>query len=102
MRKACSEGEGKVNGIARVSLMTSLQPMQASIYSIHSTIYHNFADVLYGCDTWSVILREEHTLMVVQNGSWGEYLGLRGSEWNETAKNCIMVGVVMFVLHRIL
>jgi hypothetical protein len=48
----------------RVSLMTSLQSVQASIYTIHSTIYYNFADVLCGYDTWSVILSEEQRLRV--------------------------------------
>jgi hypothetical protein len=46
------------------SLMTSLQSVQASIYTIHITAYYNIADVLYGCDTWSVILREEQRLRV--------------------------------------
>jgi len=44
--------------------MTSLQSVQASIYTIHSTIYYNFADVLCGYDTWSVILSEEQRLRV--------------------------------------
>jgi hypothetical protein len=63
-RKAFREEEVKVNGIARVSLVTSLRSVQASIYTIHSTTYYNFADVLYGCDTWSLILREELRLRV--------------------------------------
>ena len=35
--------------------------------------------VLYGFETWSLTLREEHRLRVFEKGSWGEYLGLRGA-----------------------
>ena len=38
--------------------------------------------VLYGCETWSLILREERRLGVSENRCWGEYLGLRG-EWRK-------------------
>lgn len=56
-----------MNGIAGVNLMTSLQSVQGSIYTIHSTTYYDFADVLYGFDAWSVILRVEQRLRVFQN-----------------------------------
>jgi hypothetical protein len=29
--------------------------------------------VLYGCETWSLALREEHRLGVFENRFWGEY-----------------------------
>jgi hypothetical protein len=34
--------------------------------------------VLYGCETWSVTLREEHG-GCLRIGGWGEYLGLGGA-----------------------
>ena len=34
--------------------------------------------VLYGCETWSLTLRDERRLRVLKTGSWGEYLGLKG------------------------
>ena len=36
--------------------------------------------VLYGCETWSLTLREECRLRYLKTGSWGEYLGPR-VEW---------------------
>jgi hypothetical protein len=38
-----------------------------------------FPVVLYGCETWSLTLREERRLRVFEKGCWGEYLGLRGT-----------------------
>ena len=35
--------------------------------------------VLYGCETWSLTLREEHRLRVFENSVLREYLGLRGT-----------------------
>jgi len=35
--------------------------------------------VLYGCETWSLTLREERRLRVSENRVLGEYLGLRGT-----------------------
>ena len=35
--------------------------------------------VLYGCKTWSLILKEEHRLRVFENRVLREYLGLRGT-----------------------
>jgi hypothetical protein len=34
--------------------------------------------VLYGCETWSLTLREEHRLGCLRTGCLGEYLDLRG------------------------
>jgi len=35
--------------------------------------------VLYGCETWLLILREEHRLRVFEIGCREGYLGLRGT-----------------------
>jgi hypothetical protein len=40
---------------------------------IHRTVI--LSSVLYGCETWSVTLKEEHSLMVFGNGV------LRGDMW---------------------
>jgi len=34
--------------------------------------------MIYGSETWSVTLREEHILRVLTTGRCGEYLGVRG------------------------
>jgi hypothetical protein len=45
---------------------------------------------LYGCDTWSVTLREEYRFEdVLKTGCWGEYLYLRGRKWQEAGEDCI-------------
>jgi hypothetical protein len=46
--------------------------------------------VLYGCETWSLILREEHRLTVFANSVLRRILGPRKDEltvdWKKTAK----------------
>ncbi|KAJ4432464.1 hypothetical protein ANN_21083 [Periplaneta americana] len=49
--------------------------------------------VLYGCETWTLALREEHRLRVFENKCLGKYLGLRGMKLQEngesyTTQNC--------------
>jgi hypothetical protein len=39
-----------------------------------------FPIVLYGCETWSVILREEHRLRVVENGVLRKIFGPKRDE----------------------
>jgi hypothetical protein len=54
---------------------------------IHKTII--LPVVLYGCETWSLTLREEHRLRVFENKVLRRIFGPKGSEilgW----KNCIM------------
>ena len=45
--------------------------------------------VLYGCETWSLTLREERRLRVFGIGCWGEYLDLRGTRWQGIGESCI-------------
>jgi hypothetical protein len=42
--------------------------------------------VLYGFETWSLTLREEHRLRVFETGCRGEYLDLRGRKWERLEK----------------
>jgi len=49
---------------------------------IHKTIM--LPVVLHGFETWSVILREEHRLNVLEIGVLGRYLGLKGSNMLQT------------------
>jgi hypothetical protein len=46
--------------------------------------------VLFGCETWSLTLREKHRSRVFECkvlGMWGEYLELRGKKWQEAKEN---------------
>jgi hypothetical protein len=56
-------------------LSSSLLSKQTKI-KIYRSIIFPFG--LYGCETWSLTLREEHRLMVFENRVLG-YLGLRGT-----------------------
>jgi hypothetical protein len=54
--------------------------------------------VLCGCETWSLILREEHRLRTECSG---RYLDLKGRK-TDHGENCIMMNFTACILHRIL
>jgi hypothetical protein len=56
--------------------------------------------VLYGCETWSLTLREEHGWFF-RTVFWGGYLDLRGRK-SDNGENCIMMNVIGCILHLIL
>ena len=45
--------------------------------------------VLYGCETWSLTLREERKLRVFENMVLGEYLDLGGKRQRGNGGDCI-------------
>jgi hypothetical protein len=59
--------------------MSILQPPKYQT-DLDDTFLNNFAVVLYGCETWSVILREEHRLMVFENRVLREKFGVKKDE----------------------
>jgi hypothetical protein len=54
--------------------------------------------VLYGCETWSLELREEHRLRVFENRMLRRIFGPR----RETGEHCIMRSFIICTLHQIL
>ena len=57
--------------------------------------------VLYGCETWSLTLREEHRLRVFENkvGPYlGRYLGLREMKLQENGESYIMLSYMHCIL----
>jgi hypothetical protein len=46
--------------------------------------------VLYGRETWSLTLGEEHRLRTARMGCWREYLDLRGKKWQDAGEGSIM------------
>jgi hypothetical protein len=48
--------------------------------------------VLYGCETWSLALSEEH--------DWGCLIGLEGMEWRVVTVNCSTVSALYQILLR--
>jgi hypothetical protein len=45
--------------------------------------------VLYGCETWSLILREEHRLRVFENRVLRRVFGTKSDEVTGNGENCI-------------
>jgi hypothetical protein len=56
--------------------------------------------VLYGCETWSITLREEHRLRVFENRVLRKIFGPKREE--DRGENCIMMNFIACILHRIL
>ena len=59
----------------------------------------------YGCETWSVTLREGHRAyrlkMFQDRGFGGGCLDLRGVKNEETGEDCVMRCLMICTLHRI-
>jgi hypothetical protein len=56
--------------------------------------------VMYGCETWSLTLREEHRLRVFENRVLRRILDLKGRKTGR-GENCIMMNFITCILHRI-
>ena len=72
--------------------MSSRNDCYLSVQSknINTAVYRNFIlpVVLYGCETWCLILREIIGWGCSRIGCWGRYSGLRGMRKQETVANC--------------
>jgi hypothetical protein len=58
--------------------------------------------VLYGCETWSLTLREDIDWGCLRTGCKGEYLDLRGMKWQVVGVNSIMRSCMVCTLHPVL
>jgi hypothetical protein len=58
--------------------------------------------VLYGCETWSLKLREEHKLRVFQNRALREIFRPKRDEVTGSGENHIMRSLVTCAPHQIL
>jgi hypothetical protein len=56
--------------------------------------------VLYGCETWSLTLREEHRLKVFENGVLKIFV-LKRVEVRGEWKNCITRSFMICTLHQV-
>jgi hypothetical protein len=57
--------------------------------------------VLYGCESWSLTLREEHRLRVFEKRMLRRIFGPK-KKWQEAGEDCIMWSFITCVLHQIL
>jgi hypothetical protein len=58
--------------------------------------------VLYGCETWSVTLREEHRLRIYENRELRRIFGTTRRKWKQLEEDCIMRRFIASMLHQIL
>jgi hypothetical protein len=58
--------------------------------------------VLYGCETWSLTLREEHRPGVVENRVLRRIFGPKEMSWQENGENCIMKSFTICTLCQVL
>jgi hypothetical protein len=56
--------------------------------------------VLYGCETWSLALKEEHRLRVFENRVLRKIFGPKRK--TDRGEHCIMMNFTACILHRIL
>jgi hypothetical protein len=57
--------------------------------------------VLYGCETWSLTMREELRLRVFENRVLRKIFGPKREKTNH-GENCIMMNFTAYILRRIL
>jgi hypothetical protein len=57
--------------------------------------------VLYGCETWSLTLREEHKLKVFENRVLRRIFGPKRDEVRENGENCILRSFVICTLRQV-
>jgi hypothetical protein len=58
--------------------------------------------VLYGCETWSLTLREEHRVRVFENRVLRRVFGPKRDEVRGNGENCIMMSLVICTAYPIL
>jgi hypothetical protein len=79
--------------------------MEVTVCSAHSIYYIMTCQlpvVLYGCETWSVTLREEKRLRVFETRVLrGGYLGLRGTRRQGSGEDCITMNLMTCTHHQI-
>ena len=54
--------------------------------------------VLYGCETWSLTLREEHRLRVLENKVLREIFGTKRDEITGNVESYIMLSYMQYIL----
>jgi hypothetical protein len=66
-------------------------------------LYHKEKPVvLYGCETWFLTPREEHTLRVIENRVLWRIFGPKRQKWQEYGEEFIIKGFRTSTLHQIL
>jgi hypothetical protein len=58
-------------------------------------------EVLYGCETWSVMLKEEHTSRVFDNRVLRRIFGPKRVEVTGGRKNCLIMSLIIRTLRQI-
>jgi hypothetical protein len=62
---------------------------------------YNFACGMYACETWSLVLREEHGLGVFEIMVLRSIFGLKGDEGMGGWRKCVMRSFLICTLHQV-
>jgi hypothetical protein len=76
-------------------------PLEAELYPRRVQI-SVFPLVVYGFETWSLTLREEHRLRVIENRVLKKILGLRGTREQGIGVDCIVRSFMICTSHQLL
>jgi hypothetical protein len=85
-KKKCHSEWGKrrlISGNACWRSVLNLMPSRLPWKNIKIWIYKTIIlpVVLYECDTWSLLIREEHRQWCLRKGCWRDYIDRRGMKW---------------------
>jgi hypothetical protein len=74
-----------------------------AVKNLKNRIYKNIIlpVVLYGCENWSLTLREEHRLEVLENRVLKLIFGPKGMSWQESRGNCVMKSFMICSLRQV-
>jgi hypothetical protein len=70
-------------------------------YLVHQKGNGGIIVVLYGCETWSVTLREEHRLRVFENRVLRRIFGLKGDEVMGECRKLLTRSFMICTLHQV-
>jgi hypothetical protein len=68
-------------------------------FKIHTTVI--LPVVVYGCETWSLILREERRLRVIENRMLRSIFGPKREEVTGNGENYILRSIMIFVNNQL-
>jgi hypothetical protein len=98
-RADCRQTTRSVCHLVHSSLSCSLLSTNITIKKYRTVI---LPIVLYGCLTWSLILREERRLRVFQNSVYRRICGLKRDEVKGNGEKYIMRSLMICTAHKIL
>ena len=85
-------------GIQMVNVSSAVQISSSCLLSKKLKVKTYKTIILYGCETWSLTLRDEHRLKVFKNKVLRKYLGLRKTKLQANEKSYTMLSYMHCIL----